>query len=498
MTNETIIDDAPAGSNRLKTDILNLGQKSFAYMIGHLATRAISFLLLPLYTNMLAPADMGILSLAFTVSAFGLILFHFGFDSAIMRFYVGETKERQQQVLTTAYMTQLVIIFIFTSIFFSVRAPLAPILLGINRPDWLALIIFIIALDTVWVIPLHLFRAHEKPRLFVTFSLLNVTITMGLNILLVGKLHLGVEGALMTNLAASGIMFITTFPWVYRRLSLRAWDSPTLKALLKFGLPFMPAGLFTMTMEMSSRYMLRWLGDLETVGLFSAGYKLGMLMAILVMGFNMGWQPFYLRRGKQPDAEPVFARVATYFMALMGFVLLTGTAWVDMLVRLPLGGSATLLGPEYWSSTNIVPLVLLGYCGLGAYVLLLPGVHLLAKSKWVMLYRGAGAVATIALNLALIPPYGALGAAMAMTLSFFLMAVIAFTINQQFYYIPFEWSRLIRIALLATAGLLLYYKLQPSLMLSIGLTLLMPLGLLFGGALNAQERTWLMRKLHLK
>jgi O-antigen/teichoic acid export membrane protein len=249
-----------------------------------------------------------------------------------------------------------------------------------------------------------------------------------------------------------------------------------------------------MTMEMSSRYMLRWLTDLETVGLYAAGYKLGMLMVILVMGFNMGWQPFYLRRGKQPDAEPVFARIATYFMALLGFVLLTGTAWVDIVVRMPLGGATTLLGPAYWASTNIVPLVLLGYCGFGAYVLLLPGVHLLAKSKWVMVYRGAGAVSTIALNLVLIPRYGALGAAIAMVISFFLMAMLAFSINQRFYFIPFEWSRLSRIAILVTIGLVLHYQLPQSAIISIGLTLLMPVGLLLTGMLNSQERAWLGRR----
>ena len=93
--------DAPS----MREDIFRLGRKSMAYILGHLATRAVSFLLLPLYTNVLAPEDMGRLSLAFAFSAFGMIIYHMGLDAALMRHYVGETSERQREALTTVYLT---------------------------------------------------------------------------------------------------------------------------------------------------------------------------------------------------------------------------------------------------------------------------------------------------------------------------------------------------------------------------------------------------------
>ena len=47
-----------------------------------------------------------------------------------------------------------------------------------------------------------------------------------------------------------------------------------------------------MMMELSNRYMLNGLRD-SSVGLFSAGYKLGIFGLIIVMGFNMGWTPYF-------------------------------------------------------------------------------------------------------------------------------------------------------------------------------------------------------------
>ena len=67
--------------------------------------------------------------------------------------------------------------------------------------------------------------------------------------------------------------------------------------MMKFGLPLLPSGIFAMIMELADRYILKEMTDLYTVGVYSSGYKLGMLMMLIVMGFNMAWQPFFLKIG---------------------------------------------------------------------------------------------------------------------------------------------------------------------------------------------------------
>ena len=59
------------------------------------------------------------------------------------------------------------------------------------------------------------------------------------------------------------------------------------------------AGLFAMLMEVADRYILKILTNLETVGIYSAGYKVGVLMLLIANAFNMGWQPYFL--GKKAD-----------------------------------------------------------------------------------------------------------------------------------------------------------------------------------------------------
>ncbi len=487
MTETEDLAQEPASSQpSLRTDIFRLGRKSAAYTIGHLATRAISFLLLPLYTNALTPADYGVLTLAFTFAAFSLIIFHFGIDSALLRYYTGTERPRQTEVFTTVYLTQLVVAGLLAGTLLLARGPLAGLLLGVERPDWMVLLIGIIFFDALWAHPMHIHRALGRAKTYATLSLMNAILLMTGNIVLVAGYGLGITGALISNLVASILLLLINLPTIWRNFSYRRFSSATLRALLRFGLPFLPAGLFTMIMELSDRYFLRWLTDMETVGLYSAGYKLGLFMLLLIGGFNLGWQPFFLERGKSPDAPQVFARIATYLLAALAWVLLTLSAWVDDLVRLPLG-PITIFGPQYWSATNIVPLILLGYFFFAAYVLQLPGVQLTSRTRWVILFRGSGAAAKLALNLLLIPIWGAMGAATATCLAFAVMTTVTYVISRRLYPVPYEWGRLLRVIALLAVGFTALYLFNAGPLRNSLLTILMPLGFIFSGGVTSRE-----------
>jgi O-antigen/teichoic acid export membrane protein len=63
----------------------------------------VTFLLLPLYTNILPAADYGLAALVFAYIGFLIIIFKYGLDSAVMRFY-GESgaSAYQTRIFSTA------------------------------------------------------------------------------------------------------------------------------------------------------------------------------------------------------------------------------------------------------------------------------------------------------------------------------------------------------------------------------------------------------------
>lgn len=466
--------------------IKSLSRQTLVYGTGHILARLVTFLLLPLYTNVFTPSEYGVISLAYTFIGFMVVVLHYGLDASLMKHYVQAEKEERAEILTSAYISYFISSLVFFLLMVLLRQFLAVPLLGIDRPDFIIIIGAILAFDILWSVAMLIFRAEERPSLFITTSLTNVLLTMALNIVLVAVLNMGMKGVLISNLVVSAFIFLVTLPVLIKRMSLKSSSFLRWRNMMEFGLPFLPSGIFAMIMDMAGRYMLSWMSDLETVGIFSAGYKLGMLMFLVVMGFNMGWQPFFLKEERQQGKEKLFARIGTYVFAVLGLLWVLLLLWVEDIVRLRIG-SITLYGPAYWRSVVIVPIIALGYVFHAGYMLQLPGVFYNSKSMWVAVARGIGAATVIILNLFFIPAMGATGAAISYMFASGAMMVTIYLINRMLMPIPFEWTRLARIIITVLLIYLLSVYLEISLLTKILLSLAYPLILAMLGFFSKRE-----------
>jgi O-antigen/teichoic acid export membrane protein len=472
--------------------IKKLSGQTLIYGTGHIMARLVTFLLLPLYTNVFTAEEYGVISLAYVFMGFMGVVLHYGLDVALMKKYVQTKDEERTSFFSSAYVS-----LALTSLIFAICVSLgsdflAPVILDGNYPKLIVYIGWIIFCDILWSLPQLILRAEEKPTKYIVFSLTNVIATMTLNLVFVLVMKLGIEGVLLSNLIVSGSLLIMTFPIVLKRISLQHISGKHWKTLMTFGLPFLPAGIFSMFMEIADRYLLKWLTDMETVGLYSAGYKLGMLIMLAVMGFNMGWQPFFLKAGS--DQKTVFARITTYVLAILGFLWLLLYIWVDDIVRFQIGG-ISFYGEAYWSSTAIVPVIALGYWFHGVYILQVPGMYLQEKSKNLMIVRAVGALTNILLNIILIPDYGAMGAAWATCSSFAAMAFLIFYMNLQLFPMNYEWGRIIRVIMSIMFVFAMGYTMTDTWVNKLILSTAFPIILYLTGFMTKDERQRLQRLL---
>ena len=419
-----------------------LGKQSLIYGIGHMMARLITFLLLPLYTHSFTQEEYGALSLAYAFMGFALILYRYGMDTALMKYSVQTSGQERTKHITVIIISQLITSIIFTAILYVSRFTIANLVLGIDRPDWMAFLAVILFLDSLWNLPLLILRSEEKAVPFIGFSLLNVVTTMVLNILFVVHWGYGIEGVFKANILASGIVFILSLPIVIQRIQLHAFNKKVFNKILHFALPFLPAGLFTMVMELSDRYLLEWLLGTADVGLYSAGKKMGMLGLTVVMGFNMGWTPYFLKRGKEEGAKIEFAKIATLFLGIMGYISVLVSVWVPEIMRLSVAGK-TLIGPEFWDCEPVVSTILLGYFFFGTYVLQLPGVYMKEITNWVPIFRIMGAGTLIVSSMYLIPSFGLIGAAYGVVLAFIAMSSAIYFKTHSLYPVRYNWRGIV-------------------------------------------------------
>jgi O-antigen/teichoic acid export membrane protein len=113
----------------------------------------------------------------------------------------------------------------------------------------------------------------------------------------------------------------------------------------------------------------------------------------------------------------------------------------------------------------------------------------------------AALVANVVLNLILVPPYGIVGAGIALVASYLVVVVLMYAFTQRLFVVPYEWARLGRVVIVSAALVALGEALLPTdgidgLAARAVLWLLYPVALLATGFFNAEERGWLARLRH--
>ena len=467
--------------------IKQLVTQSLIYGAGHIIARSVTFLLLPLYTNVFSLENYGVISLVYTFLGFINVILHYGLDASLMKHYVPANHEDRKTYLTNTYASYLITSILSFIIIILFKSFLAPVVLSGDFAEYMPYFAGILLLDILWSVPMLILRSEEKPVYYILMSLTNVGLSLILNLYFVLSLNIGIKGVFFSNIITSGFLWLFTLPFLAHRVAFKSLSFSAWKKLMKFGLPFLPSGVFAMIMELADRYILSWITNFETVGHYSAGYKLGMFMLLVVMGFNMGWQPFFLKDGNCEEKKKMFSVITTYVLWVMGLFWVVLILWVESFIKVDFGGF-TFYGPEYWSSTSIALWIALGYLFYAVYILQLPGPFLTNKSGFIAWTRAIGAIANIGLNIFLIPIYGAMGAAYATCASFGIMAVFLFFINRKIYSVRYEWRRLIRIGLC----LLIIGVVSMNYHLTIAqkwlVTLAFPLITLLGGFLTVREK----------
>ena len=427
------------------------------YGISTMVGRFLNFILVPFYTNIFAPSDYGIVQLLYSYVAILNIVFIYGLDSAYLKFAafkdIGDDKDNFSTPYIAVFATSLLI-----SLLVVINADVIVASFGIpSQYNYLIyLAIAIIFVDANAVIPFLKLRLERKAKIFSLFKIINISVNIFLNLYLILALKWGIEAILVSNLSATIVSLLLVSPTIIKNFNFR-FHTLLFKRMLNFGLPSPPAGFAVMLVQVIDVPILQKLTDLTTVGIYKANYKLGIFMMLFVNMFQYAWQPFFLQNAKDPSAREMFSKVLTYFTLVGSIILIILSLFINDIAKIKVAGYS-LIGSEYWSGLNIVPIVLLAYLINGMYIIFSAGIYIEEKSIYVPIITGLGALVNVVTNFVLIPVLNITGAALATLASYFVMAMGYYYVTQKFYKVKYELKRIGHIFLaVLLVGILFYY-----------------------------------------
>jgi O-antigen/teichoic acid export membrane protein len=417
-----------------------------AYQAADIVAKCIALVTLPLYTHHVAPAGYGAYNSLLTAVILSSILLRLGLGEAFVRFYFTDhDPARRARIARTATATVAWTTTAATLAALAFSGELSQLVLGFRDPLLMDCAILGLWAFTNLEMAYAQLRVDERTRAYLIASLCNVALTVTFTVILVVFAGQQARGLLLGNFGASALVVLGLWCVLLRahRFSLRMRGGD-LAAMLRFGLPTVPADASVYALQVVDRFYLFRVYSHSAAGLYSIALQLATVVFVAVRGFQYAWPPLAYSIESDAEAARLYSLVATYYALATGAVVCGVALLGRWLVAL-------LAAPVYFGAYRALPWLALGWALYGLY----PVLMVIAGRAGVTTRNFPATAAGLAMNvvlLGLLVPAGGLGlgiagAGIALCGAYVVMLAVMYLLTRSLFTVGFEWTRL---ALLCT------------------------------------------------
>ncbi|MFA7274236.1 MAG: oligosaccharide flippase family protein [Crocinitomicaceae bacterium] len=420
-----------------------LGQTAI-YGLPSIVGRFLNFLLVPLYTSVFVnPAEYGVVSELYAWVAFLIVTLTFGMETAFFHFL--QKREDKAEVFRSSFLSVLSVNGTFALLLLFLYQPIADAMLFSDHPEYIILLGVIVIIDAISALPLAKLRAEEKALKFATIQMSSIFVNIGLNLFFMLVLfnpqqpEEGVIFILFANLISSlvkPIALYKDFLGIQFKIQL-----DFVKEMVWYAFPLMIAGLAGIVNETIDRILLKHIlyqGTVETlqyaneqVGIYSACYKLAMLVTIFLQAYRYAAEPFFFARSKDLDRDKQYRKIMNYFVAIVCAVFLLVSLNIDFF-------KGFIQNEAYHVGLNVVPILLLANVFLGIYFNQSIWYKLSGQTKFGAYIAIGGAILTVVINVAFIPVYGFTASAWATLIVYASQMVASYLLSRKYFPIKYN------------------------------------------------------------
>ncbi|HTQ63476.1 MAG TPA: oligosaccharide flippase family protein [Puia sp.] len=447
------------------SSIKKLAGQTIWYGGSSIFARFLSYLLTPYLTHQLTKESYGEMSLVYAAIPFLNTLYTYGLETAFFRYL--QKEEYKKDVYNTTFASIITSTSILTILLIVFRQPFANLIRIPEHPDYIVFSAFIICFDTLVALPFAKLRSEERPRKFAFIRIATILLNIGLTYfflsvcpklqaqnpnsiwLLIYNKDFGVGYILIANIASSMLPLLLLwkelkqFKWEF---NMQLW-----KEIMIYSLPLTIAGFAGMINEVFDRIMLGWWAPVSSiadarseVGIYSACYKLSILITLFIQAFRMGAEPFFFKQSTREDAPKTYARVMKFFVLTITLMFLVVALYLDI-------WKYFIQNKKMWEGLKVVPILLFANMFLGIYINLSIWYKLSNRTTAGAYITLVGAAITLLVNYIFIPHYSYMACAWATFLCYGSMMVISYIWGQKKYPIPYAWKKLIAYMIIVAA-----------------------------------------------
>ncbi len=403
------------------------------YGLSSIVGRFLNYLLVPLYTATLSAASggYGVITNIYAYVALALVLLTFGMETTYFRF-TNKTHTDSETVYGTTLITVGTISLMFAALVVLLLDPISQLMGYGDHPDYVAVMAITVAIDAFLCIPFAHLRQQRKSIKFAALKLLNIVITILLNLIyfyfMEGK---DVGYVFYINMASTVLLALCliteygTFRWKL--------DMKLLRTMLSYSWPILILGIAGILNQTADKMLFPYIyegSDMrEQLGIYGACSKIAMIMAMITQAFRFAYEPIVFAGVKDKDQHEMYAKAMKFFIifTLLAFLMVVG--YMDILKY--------IIGSDYWPGLRVVPIVMAAEIMMGIYFNLSFWYKVIDKTIWGAIFSGIGCAVLIIVNVLFVPKYGYMACAWGGFAGYGVAMVASYFVGQKYYPIDY-------------------------------------------------------------
>ena len=433
----------------------SLAKDTAIYGLSSIIGKFLNYLLVPLYTYVLARTDdYGIVTNLYAWTALLLVLLTYGMETGFFRFANRENFD-SKSVYKTAYLTLFSTSALFALLVVLFRHPLSTALGYADHSEFVAMMFVTVAVDAFACIPFAYLRYQKRPIVFAALKLLFVVLNIGFNLLFLVVLGKNdVFYVFLSNLLATGIQTLCLLPMTMPKGG--HFDGATLKQMLRYSLPLLVLGVAGIMNQTLDRILFPYLyvGDdaQAQLGIYGACFKVAMVMMMFTQAFRYAYEPFVFAKHKDRQSVEAYADAMKYYIIFSYLILLGVIFYLDIF--------RYIVSSAYWEGLKIVPVVLWTYVFQGVYFNLSFWYKLTDETKWGAYFSLIGLVITLVLQIVGVPLIGYWASCGSSLVCYFVIMLLSYFIGQRKAPIPYDLKTIGGYTALTLGLLAVYYAIR--------------------------------------
>lgn len=402
------------------------------YFVSSALNKSIPFLLLPVLTRYLQPAEYGVFALFQVFVSFAVPLVGMNMQNNITRNYFNKNKKYVAEILSN-----IVVILLFNATVILLIISIFILLFDNNLgvPDrWLYAILIISVMNCINQYNLTILRNQKKPIAYGVYDISNTIINFSITLVLVVTLGYGWEGPAAGILISSIIIGLASIIRIYKNDFIKYnITNIHIREILKISLPFIPHALGLIIITKSDRLFIDNMVGKEAVGIYAVGYQIGMIVLLFTNAFNKSWSPWlYEQLADIAKKKTIIIKLTylSYLSILLLAIIITATSY--LLLDL-------FIGSDYYGAKDYVLWISLAYAFNGMYMLVFPYLVHVGKTKFFGVSTSIAAIFNLVGNYILISINGPIGAAQSTLIAYFISFISVWWYSNKVYPMPWRY-----------------------------------------------------------